>query len=54
MKLYNSRYFHAQLKREIERSKRYEQPLTLLLLDLDKLRSLTTQTKPNNSANFIL
>jgi diguanylate cyclase (GGDEF)-like protein/PAS domain S-box-containing protein len=37
--LYNSRHFYAQLKREIERSNRYEQPLTLLLLDLDNFKT---------------
>ena len=36
--LYNSRHFYAQLKKEIERSNRYEQPLALLLMDLDKLK----------------
>jgi diguanylate cyclase (GGDEF)-like protein/PAS domain S-box-containing protein len=36
--LYNSRHFYAQLAREIERSNRYGQPLTLLLLDLDKFK----------------
>jgi len=36
--LYNSRYFYHQLKLEIYRSKRYEQPLTLLLLDLDNFK----------------
>ncbi len=36
--LYNSRHFYAQLKREMERSNRYEQPLTLLMLDLDKFK----------------
>jgi diguanylate cyclase (GGDEF)-like protein len=36
--LYNSRHFYAQLEREIERSNRYGQPLTLLLLDLDKFK----------------
>ena len=38
--LYNSRHFYFQLKIEIERSTRYEQPLTLLLLDLDNFKSL--------------
>ncbi|PIP07580.1 MAG: hypothetical protein COX51_06280, partial [Syntrophobacteraceae bacterium CG23_combo_of_CG06-09_8_20_14_all_50_8] len=33
--LYNSRHFYFQLKIELDRSNRYEQPLTLLLLDLD-------------------
>jgi diguanylate cyclase (GGDEF)-like protein/PAS domain S-box-containing protein len=36
--LYNSRHFYAQLQREIERSNRYGQPLTLLMLDLDKFK----------------
>jgi diguanylate cyclase (GGDEF)-like protein/PAS domain S-box-containing protein len=36
--LYNSRYFHAQLEIEIVRSNRYGQPLTLLLLDIDKFK----------------
>jgi diguanylate cyclase (GGDEF)-like protein/PAS domain S-box-containing protein len=36
--LYNSRHFYAQLKKEIERSNRYGDPLTLLLLDLDKFK----------------
>ena len=37
-KLYNSRHFYDQLKKEIERSNRYGQPLTLLLLDLDRFK----------------
>ena len=36
--LYNSRHFYVQLKSETERSNRYGQPLTLLLLDLDKFK----------------
>jgi diguanylate cyclase (GGDEF)-like protein/PAS domain S-box-containing protein len=36
---YNSRYFYAQLKIELERSSRYELPLTLLLLDLDDFKA---------------
>ena len=36
--LYNSRNFYSQLEREMERSNRYEQPLTLLLFDLDKFK----------------
>ena len=36
--LYNSRHFYVQLEREIERSNRYGQPLTLLLLDLDRFK----------------
>ena len=37
--LYNSRHFYAQLEREIERSNRYGQPLTLLMLDLDNFKT---------------
>jgi len=37
--IYNSRHFHAQLEREIERSNRYGQPLALLLLDIDKFKA---------------
>jgi diguanylate cyclase (GGDEF)-like protein/PAS domain S-box-containing protein len=36
--LYNSRHFYTQLEKEMERSNRYGQPLTLLLLDLDKFK----------------
>ena len=36
--LYNSRHFYVQLKKETERSNRYEQPLTLMLLDIDKFK----------------
>ncbi|MGA9110928.1 MAG: GGDEF domain-containing protein [Smithella sp.] len=36
--LYNSRHFYSQLEKEIERSNRYEQPLTLLMLDLDTFK----------------
>jgi diguanylate cyclase (GGDEF)-like protein/PAS domain S-box-containing protein len=36
--LYNSRHFYAQLEKEMERSNRYGQPLTLLMLDLDKFK----------------
>jgi diguanylate cyclase (GGDEF)-like protein/PAS domain S-box-containing protein len=37
--LYNSRHFYFQLKVELDRSNRYEQPLTLLLLDLDNFKA---------------
>ncbi|MEI7671031.1 MAG: GGDEF domain-containing protein [Deltaproteobacteria bacterium] len=36
--LYNSRHFYLQLNIELDRSNRYEQPLTLLLLDLDNFK----------------
>jgi len=38
--LYNSMYFYQQLKIEIERTNRYGQPLTLLLLDLDDFKKI--------------
>jgi diguanylate cyclase (GGDEF)-like protein/PAS domain S-box-containing protein len=37
--LFNSRHFYDELKREIDRSNRYGQPLTLLVLDLDKFKA---------------
>lgn len=37
-KLYNSRYFYSQLKSEIERTTRYQRPLSLLLLDIDQFK----------------
>jgi diguanylate cyclase (GGDEF)-like protein/PAS domain S-box-containing protein len=37
--LFNSRHFYFQLKIELDRSNRYEQPLTLLLLDLDNFKA---------------
>jgi diguanylate cyclase (GGDEF)-like protein/PAS domain S-box-containing protein len=37
--LYNSRHFYQQLKMEIDRLVRYEQPLTILMLDLDNFKA---------------
>jgi diguanylate cyclase (GGDEF)-like protein len=37
--LYNSRHFYFQLQFELDRSNRYEQPFTLLLLDLDDFKA---------------
>lgn len=37
--LYNSRHFYDQLKIEMDRSNRYEQPLTILLLDIDNFKT---------------
>ncbi|MBR9980463.1 MAG: diguanylate cyclase, partial [Desulfatitalea sp.] len=36
--LYNSRYFYNQLKIEIDRTSRYQRPLSLLLLDIDNFK----------------
>jgi two-component system, cell cycle response regulator len=37
-KLYNSRYFYNQLKAEIDRTARYQRPLSLLLMDIDQFK----------------
>lgn len=36
--LYNRRHFHSLLKEEVDRSQRYERPLTLVCLDLDHFK----------------
>lgn len=38
--LYNSRYFFDQIEYEIERSKRYGSPLSLVFFDLDRFKSV--------------
>jgi diguanylate cyclase (GGDEF)-like protein/PAS domain S-box-containing protein len=38
-RLYNFRHFNSEIGKEIERANRYEQPLTLLLMDLDKFKN---------------
>ena len=38
-KLYNSRYFYNQLLPEVDRTKRYNRPLSLLLLDIDHFKT---------------
>jgi diguanylate cyclase (GGDEF)-like protein len=38
--LYNHRYFYEQLSHEIERSVRYAQPLTVLLMDMDNFKGI--------------
>ncbi len=37
-RLYNSRYFYTQLDSEVDRSKRYNHPLTLLFMDIDHFK----------------
>jgi two-component system cell cycle response regulator len=37
--IYNSRHFYSQLESEINRSNRYGEPLTLLLLDIDNFKA---------------
>jgi diguanylate cyclase (GGDEF)-like protein len=36
--LYNSRYFYSQLELEVDRFRRYNHPLSLLLLDIDHFK----------------
>jgi diguanylate cyclase (GGDEF)-like protein len=38
--LYNSRYFFEQVEYEVERSKRYQSPLSLVFFDLDKFKNV--------------
>ena len=42
-KLYNSRYLNATLRREVERSRRYRGPVSLIFLDLDGFKSVNDQ-----------
>ncbi|MFM2484247.1 GGDEF domain-containing protein [Celerinatantimonas yamalensis] len=39
-KLYNRNYFNEQLKRDLNRSERYQHPLTLILVDLDYFKQV--------------
>ncbi len=39
-KLYNSRFLNATLRREVERSKRYRTPVSLIFLDLDGFKNV--------------
>ena len=36
--LYNHRHFHASLSRELERTRRYQRPLSLICFDLDRFK----------------
>ncbi|MCF7802917.1 MAG: diguanylate cyclase [Candidatus Marinimicrobia bacterium] len=38
--LYNRRFFEEQIQKEIERSQRYENPLSFLILDIDHFKSV--------------
>lgn len=38
--LYNLRYFHPQLQREVNRARRYGTPVSLLLIDLDHFKAI--------------
>lgn len=38
--LFNSRYFFEQVEYEVERAKRYQNPLSLVFFDLDKFKSV--------------
>jgi diguanylate cyclase (GGDEF)-like protein len=36
--IYNRRYFHTRLDQEVSRSKRYDHPLSLMMLDIDHFK----------------
>jgi len=38
--LFNHRYFYEQLSHEVDRALRYQQPLTLLLMDMDNFKEI--------------
>lgn len=38
--LYNHRYFHEELAHEVERAQRYGQPLSVLMLDVDRFKEV--------------
>jgi diguanylate cyclase (GGDEF)-like protein len=38
--LYNSRHFYEQLEDEIQRSERYQHPLALIFIDIDKFKAV--------------
>jgi diguanylate cyclase (GGDEF)-like protein len=42
-KLYNSRYLNSTLRREVERSKRYRTPVSLIFLDLDGFKNVNDE-----------
>ena len=42
-KLYNSRFLNGTLRREVERSKRYRTPVSLIFLDLDGFKGVNDQ-----------
>lgn len=39
-KTYNRRYFESKLKYELERHKRYDRPLSLIMIDVDRLENI--------------
>ncbi len=41
--LFNRRYFHARLEEELQRSRRHEIPLALLMVDIDDFKAINDQ-----------
>lgn len=41
--LYNHRYFHQIIQREVERSRRYSHPLALFMIDIDNFKQVNDQ-----------
>ena len=50
--LYNSRYFYNKLGEEIDRLMRYEQLLSLLLLDIEDFKKVNDRYGPKSTIKF--
>jgi diguanylate cyclase (GGDEF)-like protein len=44
--LYNHRFFAEVLSREAARADRYQHPLTMLLLDVDRMKQMNDKARP--------
>jgi len=51
--LFNQRYFYTQINKEIERAKRHNRPLTMLLIDIDQFKNFN-DTYGHWEGDFVL